>query len=54
MPIIIMVNEGFFVSFGLLEGRTIAIVHTEDDGLIRIISARKASKYEQRIYFERV
>jgi uncharacterized protein len=42
------------VSFGLLAGRIIAIVHTKDNGLIRIISARKASKYEQQIYFERV
>ena len=47
-------GERRFISFGLLEGRTIAIVHTEDDGLIRIISARKATKYEQQIYFEQV
>jgi uncharacterized protein len=40
--------------FGLLAGRIVAIVHTEDDGLIRIISARKASKYEQQIYREQV
>ncbi len=44
-------GERRFVSFGLLVGRIVAIVHTEDDGLIRIISARKASKYEQQIYF---
>jgi uncharacterized protein len=47
-------DERRFVSFGLLAGRIIAIVHTEDDGLIRIISARKASKYEQQVYFEQV
>jgi uncharacterized protein len=43
-------GERRFVSFGLLAGRIIAIVHTEDDGSIGIISARKASKYEQQIY----
>ena len=47
-------GERRFVSFGLLAGRVVAIVHTEDNGLIRIISARKASKYEQQIYFEQV
>lgn len=47
-------GERRFVAFGLLEGRTIAVVHTEYDGLIRIISARKASKYEQQVYFEQV
>jgi uncharacterized protein len=47
-------GERRFVSFGLLAGRIVAIVHTEDDGLIRIISARKASKYEQQIYVEQV
>ena len=47
-------GERRFVSFGLLAGRIIAIVHTEDNGLIRIISARTASKYEQQIYREQV
>ncbi|MEH2248068.1 BrnT family toxin [Nostoc sp.] len=47
-------GEQRFVTFGLLEGRVIAVVHTENDDLIRIISARKATKYEQRIYFEQV
>jgi uncharacterized protein len=47
-------GERRFVSFSLLAGRIVAIVHTEDDGLIRIISARKASKYEQQVYVEQV
>jgi uncharacterized protein len=45
-------TEQRFVTFGLLQGRVVAVVHTNRDGLTRIISARKATKYEQRIYFE--
>jgi len=47
-------GEQRFVTFGLFQGRIIAVVHTENDDLVRIISARKASKYEQQIYFEQV
>ncbi|MBC6454529.1 MAG: BrnT family toxin [Hormoscilla sp. SP5CHS1] len=42
-------GEQRFVTFGILQGRVIAVVHTERDQLIRIISARKATKYEQKI-----
>ena len=45
-------GEQRFITFGLLQGRVIAVVHTERDDYTRIISARKATKYEQRIYFE--
>ena len=41
-------------SKGLLQGRVVAIVHTEREECTRIISARKATKYEQRIYFEQI
>jgi uncharacterized protein (DUF4415 family) len=37
-----------------LQGRVIAVVHTEREDCTRIISARKATKYEQRIYFEQL
>ncbi len=47
-------GEQRFITFGLFQGRIIAVVHTENDDLVRIISARKASKYEQQIYFEQV
>ena len=47
-------GEQRFITFGLLQGRVIAIVHTETDNLIRLISARKATSYEQRIYFEQI
>ncbi|CCI03375.1 conserved hypothetical protein [Microcystis aeruginosa PCC 9443] len=47
-------GERRFVTFGLLQGRVIAIVHTEREDQTRIISARKATKYEQRTYFEQL
>ncbi len=47
-------GEQRFVTFGLLQGRVVAIVHTEREEFTRIISARKATKYEQRIYFEQI
>ena len=47
-------GEQRFVTFGLLQGRVVAIVHTAREEYTRIISARKATKYEQRIYFDRI
>ncbi|MBE9192516.1 BrnT family toxin [Gloeocapsopsis crepidinum LEGE 06123] len=47
-------GEQRFVTFGLLQGRVIAVVHTERNNCTRIISARKATKYEQRVYFEQL
>lgn len=47
-------GEQRFISFGLLQRRVIAVVHTENNNLIRIISARKATKYEQQFYFTEV
>ncbi len=47
-------GEQRFVTFGLLQGIVVAIVHTEREKVTRIISARKATKYEQRIYFEQI
>lgn len=47
-------GEQRFVTFGLLQGRVVAIVPTQREEYTRIISARKATKYEQRIYFEQI
>ncbi len=47
-------GEQRFVTLGLLQGRVIAVVHTEREDCIRIISARKATKYEQQVYFEQL
>jgi uncharacterized protein len=47
-------GEQRFVTFGLLQGRVVAIVHTEDAETIRIISSRRATRYEERAYFEQL
>lgn len=47
-------GEQRFVTLGLLQGRVIAVVHTEREDCIRIISARKATKYEQQVYFKQL
>jgi len=45
-------GERRFVTLGLLEGRVVAVVHTETARKIRIISIRKATRREQEAYFE--
>ena len=44
-------GERRFVSLGLFQERVIVVVHVEQGGVTRIISARKATKHEQSIYF---
>ena len=46
-------GETRFIAFGLLLGRVIAVVYTErGEDVIRLISARKASKYEAKQYYQ--
>ena len=40
------------MTLGLLDDLVVSIVHTESVRHIRIISFRKATKYEQAIYFK--
>ena len=47
-------GEERFVTFGLLDGRVVAIAHTETDEIIRIISVRKATNYEESSYFKEI
>lgn len=47
-------GEERFVTFGLLDGRVVAIAHTETDEVIRIISVRKATKDEESSYFKEI
>jgi len=42
-----------FITLGILRGVVVAIAHTEQNDIVRVISMRKARKYEQKIYFER-
>ena len=44
-------GEERFVTFGILDGRVVVVVHTETENSIRIISIRKATKYEEKAYF---
>ncbi len=47
-------KEERFITLGLLEGRVVVIIHTEIDDVIRIISARKATKNEEISYFKEI
>ena len=44
-------GEQRFVTFGNLQGCVVAVVHTETDEIIRIISIRKTTKHEERGYY---
>jgi uncharacterized protein len=47
------ITEERYVTFGISEKRRLIVVsHTEKDDIIRIISARKASKGERELYEE--
>jgi uncharacterized DUF497 family protein len=47
-------GERRFLTLGLLKGEVVAIIHTESDEVVRLISVRKASKNEESIYFKEV
>ena len=47
-------GEERFVTFGLLNGIALAVVHTETDQVIRLISVRKATKNEEKSYFKEI
>lgn len=47
-------GEQRFVTLGLLAGITVSIVHTENEHEIRIISFRKATKREAKIFFDEI
>lgn len=47
-------GEQRFVTFGALEGRLVAVVHTERAGVIRIISIRRATRREQKSYLSTI
>ena len=47
-------GETRYQTLGLLKTRIIIVVHTESETVIRIISARKANKYEEETYFNEI
>ena len=47
-------SETRYITFGLLQYRVIVVAHTEENEVIRIISARKATKNEENTYFKEI
>lgn len=47
-------GETRYLTLGLLKTHVIVVVHTDREDAIRIISARKATKYEEKTYFEHI
>jgi uncharacterized DUF497 family protein len=47
-------GEQRLIGFGILEGRVLTVVYTERPEVIRIISARKATRGEQERYFSTI
>ena len=47
-------GENRFITLGILRDHVIVIAHTETETLIRIISARKATRNEEKLYFEQI
>lgn len=45
-------GERRFVTVGMLRDIVVVIAHTEIAGEVRVISMRKATRHEQRLYFE--
>jgi uncharacterized DUF497 family protein len=45
-------GEKRMVTFGILNGEVVVLVHTDRDDDMHVISLRKAEKYEARYYFE--
>ena len=46
--------EHRFITLGLLKGIVLTVAHTETDEVIRIISARRATRYEEETYFKEI
>jgi uncharacterized protein len=47
-------GETRYITLGQIKGITIVVAHTESKDIIRIISARKATRYEEIRYFEEI
>jgi uncharacterized DUF497 family protein len=47
-------RECRFVTLGLLNADVVVVIHTETKDEIRVISLRKATKNEQKLYFTNI
>lgn len=45
-------DEDRYITLGLLRGTVVVIAHSEREEVIRVISMRKATKNEQRLYIQ--
>jgi uncharacterized DUF497 family protein len=45
-------GEDRYITLGLLHDMVVVIAHTEREDVIRVISMRKATRNEQRLYLE--
>lgn len=46
-------GESRWITFGVADsGRLVVVAHTDGDGIVRIISARLATRVERRLYEE--
>lgn len=46
--------ERRFITIGLFEGRVVVVAHTETQDVIEIISIRKATRHEQKAWFQNI
>jgi uncharacterized protein len=44
--------EKRMVTFGIMKGEIVVVVHVDRNGEMHVISLRRAEKYEARYYFE--
>lgn len=47
-------GEQRFVTLGFLQGRIVAVTYTDRGDVVRLISIRRATKYEQRTYYSEI
>ena len=47
-------GEFRFITLGVLNGIVMTVAHTETEEVMRIISARKATRYEEESYFKKI
>ena len=46
-------GETRFQTLGLLHSKVVAVAHTQERGVVRVISMRKAAAYEEADYFKK-
>ena len=47
-------GEDRFLAFGVVQGIELAVVYTEREDAIRLISARRATKHERKAYWQAI